>query len=306
MTLRRSVQSIGSLATFEAAARLGGFTLAASELGVSQAAVSRQIKALETDLGTPLFLRAHRRVTLTPAGEALAAVVTKAFAEVAEAVDTLRHPTAPGTVTIGASLAFSHFWLLPRLPAFRAAHPGIRLRLVAEDGASDLRRDRLDMAVRYGNPPFEGAITHASLPDQVYAVCSPGFYAAHALGPPERLSQVPILASDWLDPTWLTWRQWARAAGLGPDLGRSSDLSHLRFNHYTDTVQAAVDGQGLALGWAQVLAGHLADGRLVHAGGPTVTPVERHHLILPADRAPSSAAGQVLDWLRAGFAAPYP
>lgn len=304
-SLRRSVQSISALTTFEAAARLGGFTLAANELGVSQAAVSRQIKLLEADLNTPLFLRAHRRVTLTPAGEALAGALSSAFGRVAEVIETIRRPTFPGTVTVGATLAFSHFWLLPRLAAFRAIHPEVRLRLVAEDSSSDLRHDRLDLAIRYGTGTFEGASSLASLQDEVFPVCSPSLRTDRGLdGSVERLVAAPLLASDWLDPSWLSWRQWARLAGLGPALGRASDMSSLRFNHYTDTIQAAITGEGVALGWSRLLSGPLAEGKLVRACDRSVWPAERYHLLVPADREANGAARKVLDWLIQTFAMP--
>lgn len=304
-SLKRSVQSISALTTFEAAARLGGFTLAAHELGVSQAAVSRQIKLLETDLNTPLFLRAHRRVTLTPAGEALAGTLSAAFGRVAEVIETIRQPSLPGTVTLGATLAFSHFWLLPRLAGFRAIHPGVRLRLIAEDSASDLRRDRLDIAIRYGTGRFEGARSLASLRDEVFPVCSPALRAERQLdGSVDRLVAAPLLASDWLDPTWLSWRQWARLAGLGPDLSRASDRSSLRFNHYTDTIQAAINGEGIALGWARLLSGPLTEGKLVRACDTSIWPEERYHLLVPTDRDPAPGTAKVLDWLSAEFSGP--
>lgn len=304
-SLKRSVQSISALTTFEAAARLGGFTLAANELGVSQAAVSRQIKLLETDLNTPLFLRAHRRVALTPAGEALATALSSAFGRVAEVIETIRQPHLAGTVTLGATLAFSHFWLLPRLAGFRAIHPEVRLRLIAEDSTSDLRRDRLDIAIRYGAGRFEGGRSLASLRDEVFPVCSPALHAEYRLdGSVNRMASAPLLASDWLDPSWLNWRQWARLAGLGPDLGRASDRSSLRFNHYTDTIQAAISGEGIALGWSRLLSGPLAEGKLQRACDTSVWPEERYHLLTPADRDPGPATAKVLDWLRAAFADP--
>src|SRR5690554_4039556 len=120
--IRRSVSSLGALVTFEAAARLSSFTRAAAELGVTQAAVSRQIRLLEQEFNILLFRRAHRRVVLTPAGQVLAQTLTGAFGQVTDAIDTIRRPDAGDLVTLGATLGFSHFWLLPRLPQFRMAH----------------------------------------------------------------------------------------------------------------------------------------------------------------------------------------
>lgn len=301
--LRRSIPSMSGLATFEAAARLGSFTLAAAELGVTQAAVSRQIKLLEDDLNNRLFLRAHRRVVLTPSGAALAATVSQAFSSMAEMIETIRQPFAADVVTVGATLAFSHFWILPRLAGFRAEHPDIKLKLVADDSFTDLRRDRLDVAIRYGKPPFADARSIASTPDTVFPVCSPKLLEAHGMTAADAdLLHLPLIASDTVNPTWLTWRSWAQGVGLGPAIGRASDLSRLRFNHYTDTIQAAVNGEGVALGWAELLAGHLNEGRLVRLGPDTLTLEERYHVLVPLGREVTAAANVFLRWITANLA----
>lgn len=299
--LRRSIPSMSALATFEAAARLASFTQAALELGVTQAAVSRQIKLLEQDLNTRLFVRANRRVVLTMQGAALAATVSGAFNNMAVMIETIRQPLALDTVTVGASLAFSHFWILPRLVEFRAAHPEIKLKVVADDSATDLRHDRLDVAVRFGRPPFRDALSIASLTDAVFPVCSPKLLNAHGTSiETANLLQLPLIASDTVNPTWLTWRTWAQGVGLGPEIGRASDLSRLRFNHYTDTIQAAVNGEGVALGWAALLKGHLEEGRLIRIGGNTLTLEDAYHLLVPLGRDRSASTGIFVDWM-AGF-----
>lgn len=301
--LRRSISSLSALASFEAAARLQSFTLAASELGVTQAAISRQIKHLETELNTPLFLRAHRKVTLTPAGAALASTVMSSFDRMAEMIETIRQPVVPDTVTIGATLAFSHFWLLPRLAEFRAKHPGIKLKLIADDNPTDLRRDRLDAVIRFGRTPFEDAISLCSHPDEVFPVCSPALLRRLKLSPETAdLLKMPLIASDAINPTWLTWRSWAKSTGLGAALGKASDLSQLRFNHYTDTIQAAVNGEGVALGWAALISSHLKEGRLVRLGHGVLHPEEQHHLLIPAGREPSPSAEAFLQWITVRFA----
>lgn len=301
-SLRRSIPSMNALATFEAAARHGSFTQAAAELGVTQAAVSRQIKLLEDDLNTPLFVRAHRRVTLTAGGAALAGAVSGAFASMAEMIETIRQPHPANTVTIGATLAFSHFWILPRLSEFRAAHPEIKLKLVADDSAIDLRRDRLDAVIRFGKAPFPDGRSLASHSDEVFPVCSPKLLDRLGLDPKAvDLQRLPLIASDTVNPSWLTWRTWARAAGLGAALGRAPELSRLRFNHYTDTIEAAVNGEGVALGWSTLLAGHLAEGRLVRLGAGSVVTEEQYHVVVPAGRERSAATEVFLDWIVGKF-----
>ncbi len=296
--LRRSIPSMSALATFEAAARLSSFTLAAAELGVTQAAVSRQIKLLEDDLNTRLFVRANRRVVLSTAGTALASTVSGAFNSMAVMIETIRQPLALDTVAVGASLAFSHFWILPRLAGFRAAHPEIKLKLVADDSATDLRHDRLDVAVRFGRPPFRDAHSIASLADAVFPVCSPKLLTAHGKSvETANLIQLPLIASDTVNPNWLTWRTWAHGVGLGPEIGRASDLSRLRFNHYTDTIQAAVNGEGVALGWATLLKGHLEEGRLIRIGGDTLTLEDAYHLLVPLGRERSASTDIFANWM---------
>lgn len=300
--LRRSIPSMSALATFEAAARLSSFTNAAAELGVTQAAVSRQIKLLEDDLNIRLFVRANRRVVLTAEGAALATNVSNAFGSMAEMIETIRQPVAENVVQIGASLAFSHFWILPRLTAFRLQHPEIKLKLIADDSITDLRRDKLDVAFRFGKPPFADAKSLASTPDEVFPVCSPSLLGAYAMTARDAdLLKLPLIASDIVNPSWLTWRAWAHGLGMSIAVGQASDRSGLRFNHYTDTIQAAVNGQGVALGWSTLLRGHLQEGRLVRLGQQSLTLDERYHLLVPLGRPQSGSASIFADWVAGAF-----
>ncbi|MCB1394933.1 MAG: LysR family transcriptional regulator [Rhodobacter sp.] len=291
---RRSVSSLGALATFEAAARLKGFTRAAEELGVTQAAVSRQIKLLEADLNTPLFLRGHRKVELTPAGAMLARTLTDAFDQVAEALDMLRRPQQQKTVTVGATLAFTHFWLLPRLPAFRAAYPDVQLRLVSQDSGFDIRRDTIDVLIHFGKPPFDGARCLAALPERVFPVCAP---ALADEGKP--LTALPLIGCEWIDPSWLSWKKWAHLAGLPP----LSQPSALRFSQYSDAIYSAMAGEGVALGWQALVGPMLEDGRLVRLGAAEVVPEEANLLLVPVSRTPSRAARDFIEWLVTAFGA---
>ena len=300
---RRSLPSLSALATFEAAARLGSFTLAAVELGVTQAAVSRQIKALEADLNAALFLRAHRRVTLTASGTALAAAVGSAFARMAEMVDAIRQPVASDTVCVGTTLAFSQFCIMPHLAEFRAAHPDIRLRLIADDALTDPARDRLDVAILYGRPPFPGSRSLASRADEVFPVASPVLLRRMGVSADAvDLARMPLICSDSVNPSWLTWRAWGRSVGLAADLGPASDRSRLRFNHYTDTIMAAENGEGVALGWATLLARQLADGTLLRVGGASLMSEDRYHILVPEVKPPSPAAQLFIDWVGRSFA----
>jgi DNA-binding transcriptional LysR family regulator len=302
-SLRKSVSSLNLLATFESAARNGSFTVAAAELGVTQAAVSQQIKVLEREMNAALFVRAHRRVVLTPAGKALAATISSSFSQMAEMIETIRQPVVPDTVAIGITLAFNQFWLMPRLPEFRALHPHIKLRLIADDASTDLRHARLDVAVRYGKPPFEDARSLASCQDHAFPVCSPTLLAKLGVTPEGAdILKLPLIASDLVNPTWMPWRSWAKSVGLGAALGKAADMSKLRFNHYSDTVQAALNGEGVSMGWQVLLSNALREGRLVRIGSSSVTPQERHHIVVPVGREPSTATRAFIDWISDRFA----
>lgn len=292
--LRRSISSLSALATFEAAARLTGFTRAAEELGVTQAAVSRQIKLLEAELALPLFVRSHRRVELTPAGLVLARALTGAFDQVAEALDHIRRPAQANTVSVGATLAFAHFWLLPRLPAFRAAHPEVQLRLISQDSGFDLRRDGVDLLVYYGRPPFDDARLLAARGDRVFPVCAPALAARGGA-----LEALPLIGCEWIEPSWLSWRRWSQMAGGTP----ITKPNALRFSQYSDAIYAAMGGEGVALGWEELVAPQLADGRLVRLGRSEVIPDESHNLLMPTTRAHGRAARVFTEWLVAQFGA---
>ena len=293
-TIRHSVSSLASLAAFEAAARHGSFTRAAQELGVTQAAISRQVKGLEGDLNALLFFRSHRKVELTVEGQMLAKVTTEAFGRVAETLEAIRRPTTDDTVVVGTTLAFSHFWLVPRLPAFRAAHPGIKLRLISEDADFDLRQDRVDVIVRYGAPPFNDAESLASMVDEVFPVCSPELLSrikpSAAL---ETLAAYPLIGLEWQDPAWLSWPRWAAMAGLG----HLPIHSELRFNHYTDAIYAAINGEGVVLGWRRLIRDQLENRRLIRLGEAVATPHERYHVLRPSHRKPNLSTERFCAWL---------
>lgn len=297
-SLRRSVPSLGTLAVFEAAARLGGFTKAADELGVTQAAVSRQIRALEEELNTPLFVRGHRKIQLTPAGRVLSEAVGQSFERIADAVEVVRHPSRPEILTVSTTLAFSHFWLLPRLPSFRTENPELELRVISQDAPIDLRDGEIDVILRFGSPPFRDGVAVASFSEAAYPVCSPDF--AERLGEPfepSRLADLPLIDIDPSQPTWMTWRRWFDLAGLK----RPSRRSGLRFSHYSDAVYAAINGEGVTLGWHCLLERPLADGRLVRLGDVAVEPNERHNLVVRETAQSQPAVKAFVAWLETRF-----
>ncbi|ORE94162.1 LysR substrate-binding domain-containing protein [Acuticoccus yangtzensis] len=296
--LRRSVPSLGALAAFEAAARLGGFTKAAGELGVTQAAISRQIRVLETDLGKPLFVRGNRVVELTAAGRLLAEAVSESFTRMASAIDEIREGRDLTTLTVSTSLAFSHFWLLPRLPSFRVAHPDVKLSVLSSDYAVDLRLGEADVAIRYGKPPFRDGHSVASLPEIAYPVASPALVERlpHPITS-DTLNHLPLIEGEPRERQWLSWPKWFALAGIDAIPRRGI----LTFNHYSDAVYAAITGEGVILGWHRLLERPLGDGRLTRVGDVQVEIEEAHHVVVASDKLDLPTVGAFVEWITAGF-----
>jgi LysR family glycine cleavage system transcriptional activator len=294
--LRRSLPSLTALIGFEAAARHGSFTRAADELGVTQAAISRRIAALEQDVGSPLFDRRNRRVYLTEAGQQLFATASAAFHDLAETVDRLREPGMKLTITV--SIAFAHFRLLPMLSLFRQAEPDIDLRVISEDSWTAPDDPQIDLAVRYGKPPFRGMQVIESLGETLVPVCAPQLAAR--LGPTTfaDLATRPDMTridSTSPEPSWLNWAGYLRQSGWRG----AFEAPRLRFSSYSDAAYAAIDGEGIALGWTQLLERPLADGRLVALPLAPLVPKERYYILVPDRKPPSPSVEIFARWLAA-------
>lgn len=293
--LRRRLPPLSSLLAFEAAGRHGNFTAAGRELNVTQAAISRQIQVLEGFLGLPVFLRRHRAVRLTPEGERLHQAVTMSLEHIARLAGDLRQSAARQAITLGATIGFATFWLMPLLNRFRAEEPGLDLRLMASDSVIDLEADGVDLAVRYGSghwPPLEASHLFG---DEIFPVCSPDFRQAHPVAAAADLTGLPLLALEAVDPSWMTWETWLKAAGVAaPPAPR-----RLVYNNYPLLVQAAVDGQGVALGWRHFVDPLLAEGRLVRLLDLSVVTDFGFYLVAPEGGPRRAEARRLRSWLLA-------
>lgn len=302
--LRRDVPSLGALTVFEAASRLLSFTDAASELGVTQAAVSRRIKELEADLGCQLFVRANRGIRLTLAGHTLADATSRSFHLLSHAVSTIRELNDGKTLSIGASLAFAHFRLLPALAAFRDENPDLSIRVVSQDLWWRDREARIDVGLRYGTAPFVGRTILASLPESVTPVCAPAFAEKLGLRDGEVLdldavTTLPLIDCDNNEANWLNWPEWLDR------LGRSDLIAKpkLRFSSYSDAVYASINGEGVVLGWTCLLQRPLADHRLVPICKASIQPSEEHHLLVADDSRDRQSIIDFGEWLNRALAA---
>lgn len=284
-----------ALLTLEAVLRRRSFTAAAGELCVTQAAVSRQIAALEEELGQPLFVRKHRAIEPTPACLSLGATLLQCFGNIAETIEGIKAGNDE-VVTLGATVAFSSFWLLPRLVAFRRQHPSIQVRVVSQDARLDLAEGGIDVAVRYGTPPFNDAVVIASRGDVIFPVCSPDYLASR--------SDIALTSSDdfieaeVIDRTWYSWSQWLSGSG-GEFIVRPS----LRFNHYTEAIAAARSGQGIALGWGLLVQTFLDDSTLVKLGDQAMSAPNTYNIVIPKKSRTFRARDQAVEWLATSLSA---
>jgi LysR family glycine cleavage system transcriptional activator len=292
LKFRKSLPSPTALLALEAVVRHRSVTQAARELGVTQAAVSRQIAVLEEDFGFPLFVRRHRAIEPTAACAALASTLSDSFSAIAQGVETLRSAAAQEVVTIGATLAFSTLWLMPRLADFRRLHPGVQIRVISQDTRLNLESGEIDIAIRYGVPPFADGKVLASCGDTIVPVCSPD-YAAQLSGEKFWQGRHELIEIDMPDRSWCSWSDWFEQIGRKGSIARPS----LRFSHYTEAISAAKAGQGLTLGWGVLVADFLKDGSLVRVGDDELSPAGRHNIIVPWKASRSGLRDVAAQWM---------
>ncbi|RJT36325.1 LysR family transcriptional regulator [Mesorhizobium waimense] len=286
---RPRMPPLNALRAFEAAARHESFAKAADELGVTPAAVSHQVKALEAWLGSSLFVRHPQGLHLTEAGRAALPAFSTAFDAMGLAVQELRISAPRPQVSIAALPSIAQLWLAPRLPALRAAHPALRPSIHALEVPPDFRREPFDLAIFLTRHAPAGSRAFKLSDDVIFPVCAPAL--AGLLKTPADLSSQLLL---W-DTTWTgDWSLWFDAAGLkGPSIESGSE-----FSLYSMALQAAVDGAGVLMGHEALVSRALATGSLVAPFPERRVPTGLSLSILAPDRPPAQAA-QMIDWLLA-------
>ena len=252
--------SLDLLRGFEAAARLLSFTSAAAELFLTQSAVSRQVQQLEEQLGVKLFERRTRALVLTEAGELYYRKVSEALALLRDATTAVRVKTSP-VVRVTTTVSFASLWLVPRLLQFQAEHGDIAVHVVADNIVRDLEREGMDAAIRYCPQDVAGVNAIFLFGEHVAPVASPALLKGKKVRTPEDLLLLPLLDID--DPhsttIWLSWKVWCETMRLE----RPRTNRGLTFSHYDQIMQAAIAGQGVALGRFPIIDPLLADRRLV-------------------------------------------
>lgn len=285
------VHSPSALLAFEAAARHLSFTQAAAELNVSQPAVSAAVRKVELALGTPLFVRRHRKIELTEAGERFYADVSFGLNHILRSAEGLRLQAQPDHVTIACSTAFAHYWLVPRLSEFRAAHPGIEIRMETSYRDSDLVREGVSLGIRRGNGGWPGYSERFLMPEAISPVCAPGYPAdPKTLGELAACDLIHLEEPHRMRPTWTDFFRHHGHAFRDTGAG-------LRLNDYALVIQAAIAGQGVAFGWHHLIDSLISQGLLRQLSPYGYRQVRGFYLVWNAGAVLSDQAQAVHDWL---------
>ncbi|MEM5434375.1 LysR substrate-binding domain-containing protein [Paraburkholderia diazotrophica] len=292
---RRLIPSVTALVEFEAVARHSSFTLAADELGVTQAAVSRQIKFLEETLGTRLFNRLHRSIELTDEGETLYRVVAESMQRIAGVFDRLSSGPVQQELVLAATSAFSHFRLLPRLASLKKAQPDLQLRISTQMFTADLRPKEIDVAVRYGNGQWSDGSATLLFDEEVFPVCSPEYVKSRGTPElPQDVANAALIESDATSEGWMKWEEWFQAVGFRPVRLNFA----LRCSLYTDAIEAARYGQGIALGWGRLVHDLIETGELVRLPVASFKTSDSYYVVVPHGRTITPAIDGLIDGLR--------
>lgn len=258
MSNLRSLPPLDSIRGFVAVCRRLSISLAAQDLSLTQSAVSRQIQALEERLGVPLFIRRHRALELTDAGQQLYQLCAPWLDGLADYTEQVRRQGSFRPVTITASVGVTSLWLLPRLGHFQAANPNIDVRLAANNRLLDLKLEGIDLGIRYckASDAPEGA--ELLFGEQVVAVASKAV-ADRAFASTQALLAEVLLDLDDKGRPWLSWSYWLNQRNMAD----SKPRAYLHFNQYDQMIQAAIEGHGVALGRVPLVLPLLRDGRLL-------------------------------------------
>src|SRR5450432_765264 len=277
-----------ALRAFEAAARTSSLSRAAESLHLTHGAISHQIKSLEADLGVRLVERAGRGIRLTDEGERFASRVRAILTDLGDAVREVNERANPRQLRVSVMPSFAARWLLPKIGRFFASHPDIDVDVSASNAITDFKREDIDIAIRHGSGPWPGHVAEHFLDDVYFPVCSPRLAKGNLPASPEDLSRYTLLRSEGD-----LWKPWFEAAGLDwPEPTRGpmfSDSSH--------TVQAAIEGQGIALGRTSLLGNDLRNGVLVRLFDIEVPSPRKYFLVYPPRLADTPKLGAFREWL---------
>lgn len=291
---------LNSLRVFEACARIGNFTRAAAELGLTQSAVSRQIQLLERSLNLQLFRRNGRRIQLSQEGLDYAQVVRRALGLIATETRRLsrkpRHDAPRDTLVVSTVPSFAVKWLAPRLQRFQQANQGLELRILTSYEHTDFARDGVDVAIRYGAGDWQNMHVERLAEEEVFPVCGPNMIADSGLREPADLLAAPLLHGEVTEG----WREWFELADVV--VARTPDGP--RFKDSCALIQAAIDGQGVTLAQGSLVATDLREGRLRRPFSQAIQSRFAFHLVCPPGALRRTKVAAFRDWVSKEMALP--
>ena len=274
----RPLPPLNSLVAFEAAARHLSFTRAADELSVTQGAISRQVRHLEDYLGRALFIRDKRALSLTDTGAEYYDSVQQSLLQLAGATGEILQWQGDQQVTVVTTNAMASFWLLPRFSEFQEQHPEIDLRILAVDSLRNIRHNEFDIALFYCHTPPDDLRATPLFSETVFPVCSPAYLEKNPqISDPQQLATSTLLSLE-VREDWLSWRDWFEGCDLPPP---TETARRLKINNYPLVIQSALNGQGLALAWANLVDDYLASGLLVQPVDNTLVTESQFYMLEP-------------------------
>jgi LysR family transcriptional regulator, glycine cleavage system transcriptional activator len=298
--VRGDLPSLSSLLAVVAAGERGGFTAAAQALGVTQSAVSREIRQIEQRLGCALFRRSPRGVELTAEGKQFLEAAQAGLQVIGEAVARVRSQDAPRQLTIGADFAFSAHWLVPRLPLFTALEPQADVRVITAQHVERAIAD-CDVAIVFGSGSWPGLEVKRLNQESVFPVCAPNYPTGPADGKPDWLAEANLLrlidtadGSDWFD-----WLGYFAAAGMTPP----ERIRGQAYGNYPLVLQSALAGQGIALSWSPSIDALVEAGTLKRAHNFTARSTRGYFLARPQNAGPNPMVEAFERWVLQEFGA---
>lgn len=285
----RRLPNLAALRAFEAAARHGNFSRAAEEIHVTHGAISHQVRALEEELGVPLFTRHGKRIAITPEGERFAATLRRALTDISVAAAVLQADARQKRLTITALPSFAARWLSPRLGRFIEQHPDMEVMLQSSNQLTDFARESVDVGIRFGHGVYPGLTVEKIMDDYYYPVASPRFNRGRFPRTPDELAQHTLLRCH-MEP----WTPWFEAAGL--DLPEPS--GGLVFQDSSMLVRAAVEGHGIALARHALAASDIESGDLVRLFEIAVRCSQSYYLVCPAEALQKPQVQAFRNWIQ--------
>nr|WP_298136345.1 LysR family transcriptional regulator [uncultured Pseudomonas sp.] len=289
--------SLDVLRVFESAARQLSFTAAAAELGSSQPAISQQIKRLEQQLAVRLFDRVYRGIALTDAGTLLLRYVQDGLHSLDAGLQAVTAQQQHEVLQVATDFAFAAYWLMPRLQRFHQLHPEVDVSLITSERDLGALPSEIDVAISFGDGRFKHAEAQLLFAEEVFAVCSPGLLKDRPLPlPVEALVELPLLH---LRPEsrsrWFNWTGLFQAYGIA----EAPSPGSLRFDNYTLLIQAAIAGQGVAIGWRHLVDELLAQKLLCRVCAEVTHSAYGYYLVLPERKRRQRLTQAFVDWMQA-------